>query len=138
MLNISAVRKTNKKGIELNIAPLIDMVFILLIFFMVTTSFVKETGIEVNRPSAATAAGKQKANIMIGLTKDGRIFMDKREVDVRTVRAHVERDLAENPESQVIIIADRESVTGLVISIMDSCRLAGAKNVSLAASLPNG
>ncbi|MEA1867881.1 MAG: biopolymer transporter ExbD [Thermodesulfobacteriota bacterium] len=135
MLNITADRKTNKKSIELNMAPLIDMVFILLIFFLVTTSFVKETGVDINRPAAATAVSKEKANILIGITKDDRIFMDNRDIDLRAVRANVERALAENPEGAVIVVADKESRTGIVIKVMDGSRLAGAKHVSLAASL---
>ncbi len=137
MLNITTARKARKKGIELNIAPLIDMTFILLIFFLVTTSFVRETGVDINRPIAATAVSKKRVNILIGITKDNRIFMDNREIDPRAVGANVERALAENPEGSVIIVADRESRTGIVIKVMDECRLAGAKNVSLAASLPS-
>lgn len=136
MINISAARRAQKKTLELNIAPLIDMVFILLIFFLVTTSFVKETGVDINRPAANTAVSKAKANILIGVTKDNRIYLDKREIDIRAVRANVERALAENPEGSVVIIADKESVTGVVISVMDGCKLAGAKNVSLAAKIP--
>ena len=137
MLNISAVRKTNKKGIELNIAPLIDMVFILLIFFLVTTSFVRETGVDINRPTAATAVSKEKANILIGITEDDRIFMDRREIDIRAVRANVERALAENPDGVVIVVADRESRTGIAVNVMDECKLAGAENVALGAGLPS-
>ena len=137
MLNITAARKARKKGIELNIAPLIDMVFILLIFFLVTTSFVREAGVDINRPTAATAVSKEKANILLGITKDDRIFMDRREIDIRAVRANVERALAENPEGAVIVVADRESRTGIVINVMDECKLAGAKNVSLGAGLPS-
>ncbi|MCD6300308.1 MAG: biopolymer transporter ExbD [Dehalococcoidales bacterium] len=137
MLNITAARKARKKGIELNIAPLIDMVFILLIFFLVTTSFVREAGVDINRPTAATAVSKEKANILVGITKDDRIFMDRREIDIRAVRANVERALAENPEGAVIVVADRESRTGIVINVMDECKLAGAKNVSLGAGLPS-
>lgn len=136
MLNITAARKAKKRSIELNMAPLIDMVFILLIFFLVTTSFVKETGVDVNRPTAATATLREKANILVGVTKDNRIFMDKREIDIRAVRANVERALAENPEASVVIVADRDSRTGVTIKVMDGCRLAGAKNVSVAAGLP--
>ena len=138
MLNITAARKAKNKGIELNIAPLIDMVFILLIFFLVTTSFVRETGVDINRPAAVTAVSKKKANILVGITKEDRIFMEKREIDIRAVRANVERALAENPESAVIVVADRESKTGTVIKVMDECKLAGAKDVSLAARQPSG
>ncbi len=137
MLNITAARKAKARPIELNMAPLIDMVFILLIFFLVTTSFVKETGVDVNRPVAATAVKKEKSDILVGITKDDRIFMDKREIDIRAVRANVERALAENPEASVVIVADRESRTGIAIKVMDGCRIAGAKNISIAASLPS-
>ena len=136
MLNISAARKGRIKSAELNMAPLIDMVFILLIFFLVTTSFVKETGVDINRPTASSAVSKEKAGILVAVTTDGRVYIDKHEIDVRAVRANVERALAENPESQVLVIADKESLTGTVIMVMDGCRLAGAENVSLAAALP--
>jgi len=136
MLNITAGRRGRRQSLELNMAPLIDMVFILLIFFLVTTSFVKETGIDINRPTASTAVSKEKGSILVGITKDGRVYMDKREIDIRAVRANVERALAENPESQVVVVADKESQTGVVIMAMDGCRLAGANNVSLAAGLP--
>ena len=137
MLNITAARKSKRQAAELNMAPLIDMVFILLIFFLVTTSFVKESGVDINRPTAATAVSKEKANIMIGITKDNRVFMEKREIDIRAVRANVSRALAENPEGNVVIVADRESSTGVVISALDGCKLAGANNVSIAASTPS-
>jgi biopolymer transport protein ExbD len=134
MLNISAARRAQKKGLELNIAPLIDMVFILLIFFLVTTSFVKETGVDINRPAASTAVSRSKASILVGITENNQIFMDRREIDIRAVRANVERAMAENPEASVVIVADRESTTGVVISVMDHCKLAGAENVAIAAS----
>jgi len=138
MLSISSARRNNRASVELNIAPLIDMVFILLIFFLVTTSFVKETGVEVNRPTAATAVSQSKATILIGIDAADRIYFDHREVDVRAVRANVERALAENPEGAVVVVADRASTTGTAIQVMDGCRLAGAANVSLAARLPEG
>ncbi|MFY9941256.1 MAG: biopolymer transporter ExbD [Desulfobacterales bacterium] len=138
MQTISSARRSTRSGVELNIAPLIDMVFILLIFFLVTTSFVKETGVEVNRPTAATAVSQPKATILIGIDATDRIFFDNREVDVRAVRANVERALAENPEGAVVVVADRSSTTGMTIEVMDGARLAGATNVSLAARLPEG
>jgi biopolymer transport protein ExbD len=108
MLNITASRRGRREPPGLNIAPLIDMVFILLIFFLVNTSFTKETGIDV----------------------------DRREIDLRAVRANVERALAENPEGDVVVVADKASSTGVAIQVMDGCRMAGAEQVSLAASLP--
>ncbi len=130
MLNITGARRAQKKSLDIDMAPLIDMIFILLIFFLVTTSFQKETGVEINRPVAASATLKKKASILIGVTKDGRIFMDKREMDPRSIEANVERALAENPDSSIIIVADEKSETGLVIKVMDACKLAGAKKYS--------
>ncbi|MES9831454.1 MAG: biopolymer transporter ExbD [Candidatus Thiodiazotropha sp. L084R] len=119
----------------INLTPLIDMVFILLIFFMVTSSFVKEPGVDVDRPSAATATIKQQAAILIGVTDKGEVWIDKRRVDIRAVRANVERLHAENPEGAVVIMADREAPTGVVIRVLDQSRLAGVESVSIAASL---
>ena len=121
---------------EINMAPLIDMVFLLLIFFMVTTSFVKETGIDVHRPTAATAQLKNKGNILLGVSEDGRIYFEKKAIDLRSVRAHIERSLAENPEGAVVIVADQKSDTGVIVRVMDQCRLAGAQRVSIAAARP--
>jgi biopolymer transport protein ExbD len=135
MLNITAARRGQQRSAELNITPLIDMVFILLIFFLVTTSFVKESGVDINKPTATTAVSKEKATIMVGITEDNRIFMQQREIDARAVRVNVERALAENPDAGVIIVADKESLTGMVIRVMDACKLAGAENVSMAASV---
>ena len=135
MLNNTAARKAKGQAAELNMAPLIDMVFILLIFFLVTTSFVKESGVDINRPTAATAVSMEKSGILIGITKDNKVYMEKREIDIRAVRANVTRALAENPEGNVVIVADKGSNTGVVISALDGCKLAGAKNISIAASL---
>lgn len=136
MLNIANARRSNRSTPGLDIAPLIDMVFILLIFFLVNTSYVKETGIEVSRPTAATATVDNKTSVLIAIDPQNRIFMEQREIDLRAVRANVERALAENPEASVIVVADKESQTGTAIQVMDGCRMAGATNVSLAASLP--
>jgi biopolymer transport protein ExbD len=121
---------------EINMAPLIDMVFLLLIFFMVTTSFVKETGIDVHRPTAATAQLKNKGNILLGVSADGHIYFEKKAIDLRSVRAHIQRSLAENPEGAVVIVADQKSDTGVIVRVMDQCRLAGARQVSIAAAKP--
>jgi len=135
MINVRQTLRRGGKGMEINMSPLIDMVFLLLIFFVVTTSFVKETGIDVQRPTAATAEMKEKGNVLIGVTQDGLVFLDRKQIDVRSVQAHMARVLSENPESSVVIVADTQSHTGIVIQVMDQCRLAGARNVSLAASL---
>ncbi len=132
MINITAQRRTKPGSVDLNMAPLIDMVFILLIFFLVTTSFVKETGIEVQRPTAASAESQNQITIMLAISPQNQVFMDHREIDIRAVRANVERALAENPDSSVVVVADRDSSTGIAVQVMDGCRLAGAINVALA------
>ena len=119
---------------ELNLTPMLDIVFIMLIFFVVTTSFVKESGIEVNRPSAQTAEQRDRGNILIGISPNGEIWIDKRPVDIRAVRAVVERLVAENPEGGIIIQGDREAQIGLLVKVMDQVRKAGVENVSIAAS----
>ena len=121
----------------MNITPLIDMVFILLIFFVVNASFVKESGVEIDRPSARSAVTQEQANIMIAVTENGEVWVDRQRVDPRSVRGHVERLHAENPEGAVVILADEKSQTGLVIEVLDQARLAGVENVAVAAT-PDG
>ena len=121
--------------VEINVSPLIDMVFILLIFFIVTASFVKEAGIEITRPPAATAERKERGNILIAITNNDQIWIDRRQVDPRALRANIERLHAENPQGSVIIQADEESKNGLLVQVMDAARLAGVNSVSLAAEV---
>ncbi|MCG8670305.1 MAG: biopolymer transporter ExbD [Pseudomonadales bacterium] len=117
----------------IDMTPMLDIVFIMLIFFVVTTSFVKESGIDVNRPSAQTAEVKERGNILVAIDSQGRIWIDKRAVDIRAVRANVERLHAENPQGTVVIQSDTEAKTGLLVQVMDQVRLAGVSNVSIAA-----
>lgn len=117
----------------IDLTPMLDVVFIMLIFFIVTTSFVKEAGIDVNRPSAQTAERQERGSIMVAINSDGAIWIDQRQVDIRAVRANIERLHAENPEGGVVIIADRVSQTGTLVEVMDQIRLAGVGNVSIAA-----
>jgi biopolymer transport protein ExbD len=116
--------------------PLIDRVFILLIFFIVTTSFVREAGVDVRRPQAHTAQTLDKANVIVAVTAKGTVHVEGRVIDVRSVRAYMERFLAEFPDGSVVIAADEDSNTGLVIRVLDGCRLAGVRNVSVAARRP--
>jgi len=109
------------------------VVFIMLIFFIVTASFVKETGIDVNRPDAQTAVPKEKANILIAIGPNGDIWIDRRRIDIRAVRANIERLKAENPQGSVVIQADKKAVTETLIAVMDAARQAGVYNVSIAA-----
>jgi len=129
-------RHTDPAGEEadINLAPMLDIVFIMLIFFVVTTSFVKESGIDVNRPTAQTAERVERGNILIAITPDGEIWIDKRAVDIRSLRAVVERLTAENPEGAVIIQGDRTAQIGLLVEVMDQVRKGGISNVSIAAT----
>ena len=117
---------------EIDITPMLDVVFIMLIFFIVTASFVKETGIEVNRPDASTSQAKPRANILIAINDMGEIWIDKRRVDESQVRANIERMHAENPHGTVVIQADEEAKTRLLVAVMDAARAAGVYDVSLA------
>lgn len=118
---------------DIDITPMLDIVFIMLIFFIVTTSFVKESGVTVSRPSAETAEQKKGSNILVAIRPNGEIWIDRRAIDVRAVRANIERLKAENPEGSVIIQADEYSNTGLLVKVMDQVRLAGISNISISA-----
>jgi biopolymer transport protein ExbD len=120
--------------VDINMAPLIDMIFILLIFFLVTASFVRESGVEIQRPEAASAAFEDAVGLMIGVTPSGEIFVDNRPVDLRNVRAVVELFLMETPGGGVVIEADRECTTGRLVAVLDQCRLGGAENVAVSAT----
>jgi biopolymer transport protein ExbD len=119
----------------IDMTPMLDIVFIMLIFFIVTTSFVKESGITVSRPSAQTAAEDKKGNIMVAIKPNGEIWIDKRAVDIRSVRANIEKLKAESPESGVVLQADTDSKTGLLVKVMDQVRMAGISNISIAAEV---
>src|SRR5690606_5960161 len=118
---------------EINITPMLDVVFIMLIFFIVTTSFVKETGVEISRPSSSQAKEVKKGNILVAIKDDGAIWINKQQVDIRAVRSRVERMHAENPEANAVIIADRGSRTGDLVEVMDQIKSAGVPGISIAA-----
>ena len=128
-------RKREDDEAEINLTPMLDVVFIMLIFFIVTASFVKEAGIDVNRPDAATAEKKERGNILVAITENGQIWIDKRQVDPRALRANIERLHAENPQGAVVIQADKNSKNGQLVEVMDAARLAGVFNVSIAAEI---
>ncbi|AQA19149.1 biopolymer transporter ExbD [Halioglobus japonicus] len=118
---------------ELDMTPMLDIVFIMLIFFIVTTSFVKESGVAVNSPQAETASAQESANIFIAITASGEVWVDRRPVDPRSVRAIVARLHADNPEGSVIIQADEASSTRMLVEVMDQVRLAGVQGIAIAA-----
>ncbi|MGA0839130.1 MAG: ExbD/TolR family protein [Pseudomonadales bacterium] len=118
---------------QIDLTPMLDVVFIMLIFFIVTSTFVKESGVDVTRPNAETSVPAEASSIQIGIEQNNQIWIDKRPVDKRAVRANVEKGLAENPGAAVIIVADALSNTETLIEVMDQARLAGASSVSVAA-----
>ena len=129
-------RGRDEEGTEaINLTPLLDVVFIMLIFFIVTATFVKEVGLDVNQPDEdkPKTVDPNKKSIVVKITKRDRIQIAKRDIDRRAVRANIERLHAENPEAPVIIQPHPDSTTDLMIHIMDSARQAGVYNVSLAA-----
>ena len=121
-------------GIDLT--PMLDVIFIMLIFFIVTTTFVRESGVKINRPAAKTAVKQDQANILVAITPEGEIWIDKQRVDVRSLRSMIQKLKAENPEAAVIIQADRDARAGLMVQAMDQARLAGVRDVSVAATQP--
>lgn len=123
---------TNEES-QIELTPMLDVVFIMLIFFIVTTSFVKESGIEVNRPQAASAQKQERASIFIAIDDKGHVWLQKRKLELDAVRANIEKLHAESPEGTVVIQADTKSETGILVKVMDQVRLAGVKNISIAA-----
>ncbi len=117
---------------EINTSPLIDIVFLLLIFFMVTSVFVEETGIEVQKPSAISAQDLEKNSILLAITAEGDIYFDNQPVALNNLRGLVARLLRENPRP-IILLADEEGRSGTLVRVIDECKLAGAEQVSLAA-----
>ena len=123
---------------EINITPMLDIVFIMLIFFIVTTSFVREPGIDPQRPPAETAEEKSRANVLIAISSTGEIWMDKRAIELAEVRAMVESILSENPESSAVIIADEGADSGILIDLMDQIQAGGIGSISIAAEPGSG
>ena len=120
---------------EINLTPMLDVVFIMLIFFIVTASFIKEAGIDVNRPDAPMTESKpEDANILVMINANDEIWIDRRLIDPRAVRANIERMHAENPSGSVVIQANGKSSNKMLVEIMDSARQAGVYNISIADS----
>ena len=118
---------------EINLTPMLDVVFIMLIFFIVTASFIKEAGIDVNRPDAPTADKQEDAAILIAISENDEIWIDRREVDPRAVRGNIERLHAENPKGSIVIQADKESTNEMLVVVMEAAKHAGVTNVAIAA-----
>ena len=126
-------RVRQEEDADIDITPMLDIVFIMLIFFIVTATFVKESGIDVTRPDAETAVKQNRVAILIATRDNNEIWINRRQVDLASVRANVEKLHAENPQGGAVIQADREAETGVLVEIMDQVRLAGVGAISIAA-----
>ena len=126
-------RHSKTEEAQMDMTPMLDIVFIMLIFFIVTASFVKESGVDVKRPEAFTTEPKPRANIFIGITANDKIWMQKKQVDPRILRATIERVLSENPGGSIVIQADQGSKTEKLIEVMNAAKAAGVGSVAVAA-----
>lgn len=122
-----------RKQVSVDIAPLMDMVFILLIFFIVTSTFTRETGVDVTKPKARSASEVQKESIMIAITRSGTIHVNERQVSLKGLEDVLRQMLLKNPGREVVVIADKLSNTGTMVNVIDAANLAGTKKVSIAA-----
>jgi biopolymer transport protein ExbD len=121
-----------KEEAEIDMTPMLDVTFIMLIFFIVTASFVKESGITVERPGADTGNQQTRAAVLVAVAADGSVYMDNQQLDIRAVRAGVEKLLSENPQGTVVIQADKRAKAGDVISVMNQIKAAGAEGTAIA------
>jgi biopolymer transport protein ExbD len=119
-------------GIDL--APMLDFVMNLLIFFIIAAAFVHESGIRVNRPAAKTAKAEDKGSIFVAVSADNEIWIDRQRVDIRRLRGEIERLRHDRPKAAVVIQADRDARAGLMVEAMDQARLAGVADVAIAAT----
>ena len=128
--------ESEETGIDL--APMLDFVMNLLIFFIITTSFIKEAGIQVDRGLSVTAVHKDSGNILIAIRQNGEIWMDRKQVDLREVRPIIERFHIERPEDTVVVVADKAAPVGTLATVMDQVKSAGIKDVAIGAQNPAG
>jgi len=133
-----AQRRTQNEDTDINVTPMLDVVFILLIFFIATASFTRETGMQVTRPRAQQAELLSNGTILIGVRSDGDIWMEEQKIELQEIRQMVERARAENPEGSVVIVADKGARVGVVAAVMDQVRLAGVEGVSISAEKAGG
>jgi biopolymer transport protein ExbD len=131
-------RHAHTEDAEINITPMLDIVFIMLIFFIVTTSFTKETGAAITKPEAEQAISLRNGTILIGVKPNDDIWMSKRLIELREVRSMVEQARAENPKGSVVIVADKDSRIGTVTQVMDQVKMAGVQGIAISAENPGG
>ena len=128
-----AVPESDQTGIDLT--PLLDVVFIMLIFFIVTAAFTRESGIEISKPKASTSNQLEGQSIVITIDKENQIWLENRNIDIRAVQNHISRIQSDNPKASIIIGADKQSLTEVLIAVMDASRRAGVTNISIASEI---
>jgi biopolymer transport protein ExbD len=127
----SASTTSDEVNINDSLTPMLDVVFIMLIFFIVTATFIKQAGIEVLRPDALTAEQKPTVAILVAVGPTGEIWIDKKRVDPTSVRAHIERLHAENPKGGMVVQADRKSTNEKLMAVLNAARAAGMREVAI-------
>jgi len=136
MKRIKSIIDDEEAESAIDVTPMLDVVFIMLIFFIVTATFVKEAGIDVNRSAAETAVAQTKAHILVAIDSKNSIWIDKREIDLRAVKPNIRRLISLNPQGTVIVQPDKASYTDTLISVMDEIRAAGVTNIAISAEKP--
>lgn len=119
---------------EINISPLLDMVFILLIFFVVTSNFVRETGVDVKKPQASTAKSVKEKIIKVGISRQGTVHVFEKQVNFPTLESILKQERAKYSTLKAIVVADEGAKTGVLVKVLDKCNLAGIKDTTIAAS----
>jgi len=133
-MSVFGVRRKTRDNSGVDIAPLLDMVFILLIFFIVTSTFTRETGVDVSKPKASSAQELARESILVGVSREGTIHINESQVNLSSLRAILRSMVAEAPDRPVIIVADRDAPTGRLVDVLDECNEARVRKVSVAAS----
>ncbi len=128
--------RKKRKEASIDVSPMMDMVFILLIFFVVTSTFTRETGVEVTKPQAQSASQLEKENILIAITREGTIHVNERQVDIAGLKDVLADILAKSPDREAVLVADKAAMTGSLVQVIDACTLSGVKKVSIAALNP--
>lgn len=126
-------RRQQQEEAQIDLTSMLDIVFIMLIFFIVTSSFVRESGVEVNRPAAASTVSQKDAGIFVAVTSNSDVYIDKRMVDLERVQASLENLLLDKPDASLVIQADELAYSGVVVKVMDAAKQAGVNNIALAA-----
>ncbi|RYU71273.1 biopolymer transporter ExbD [Aliivibrio finisterrensis] len=127
------IRRTKaREEANIDLTSMLDIVFIMLIFFIVTSSFVRESGVEVNRPQASHSVAQKEVGIFVAITANNQVFIDKRRVDMERVEAVLASLHLDNPQANLVIQADKHAYNGTVVSVMDAAKGAGIEGIALA------